>query len=561
MLTGVLSPRSVVLPLLVALVAVGCGTAAVTAPAPGTGAGPAAPKVNKVVLLLNNPPNETMTDVRRLCCFDMVMLRPLYENLMGVDSVNGKYIPQLATEWKLEPGNTGVRFKLQKGVQFNNGYGELTAKDVQFSWQDTIKDQLNRTPNTFAPWWARTFKSIDIVNDYEVVFQFTQPDSTFFDLVSESAGNLPVRPKAEFDKEGELGDNRPKFQTGSGAYVQKDRTIGSFIRFEKRPDKHWRMNPEFPEMELRWAKEPSVRLAALLAGEAHITILPDDLMPQAERSGMKVVRGKVPGTRSWGTWSCCNRTETGEYYRDNTSPLLNVKVRQALNKAIDRDALQKAFFTKGERMYINHMHQTWPGWDTTWERRWNDLYGYEPAKARLLLTEAGYGPSNPLRINVAIRQSTVISNAPDVVEAIAGFWRAVGVESPVIQTDTATQQAEIRSFKWTNHFYIDASSTVQVFAWPNRNSDLFNYPRNGTSAYFDKDSNTLNEKLMREMNEGKQGEIMRDLGEVMYSRFGSVPLFFMPVEVLVNPQFVADWVFTGPLWGTWTHLENIKATR
>ena len=166
---------------------------------------------------------------------------------------------------------------------------------------------------------------------------------------------------------------------------------------------------------------------------------------------MKIMAGKVVGTRTWGNWVCCARTDDGKYYRDNSSPLLNVKVRQALNKAIDRDGLHKAFFKKGERMYINHMHQTWPGWDAKWEKEWSDLYGYDPEAAKKLLTEAGYGPNNPLETNVAIRPSTVIPNNPDVTEAIGNYWRAIGVKVNFIQSDTATQNNEYRAFKWTNH--------------------------------------------------------------------------------------------------------------
>ncbi len=562
MLAGTLSRRLLVVPLITALFAAGCGASAVTplAPAAGGGAtgGPVTPKVNRLVIMVNPPPNE-FNDIRKICCFDVAEMRPMYENLIGIDAKTAKYTPQLALSWSLEPNNAGVRFKLRQGVQFNRGYGEMTAKDVAYSWQDLTKDLPKAVPNTFAPWWKRTFKEVTVVNDYEAVFQFTQPDSTFFDLVSESAGQLPIRPKAQFDKEGELGETPAKPVAGTGPYDFKERQFGNYIRYDRVAGKHWRVTPEFPELEFRYSKEPSVRLAALLAGEVHISTMSDDLMPSGERAGMKVVRGTVPGTRSWGVWICCGRTESGEFYRDNTSPLLNVKVRQALNKAIDRDALQKAFFPKGERMYISHMHQSWPGWDKGWEARFSDLYGYDVAKAKALLAEAGYGPGNPLKTNVGIRVSTTIANAPDVEEAIAQYWRAAGVDVNMITTEVAQQTAEVRAFKWTNHFYVDASSTVQLFAWPNRASDLFTWPGQGGNNYFDRDTNVINEKLMREMNEDKQAKLMHDLGELNYTRFGSVPLFFMPVEALYNPQVVKEWTFPGPLWAAWTHTEYIKA--
>ena len=155
----------------------------------------------------------------------------------------------------------------------------------------------------------------------------------------------------------------------------------------------------------------------------------------------------------------------------------------------------------------------------------------------------------------------MIPNNPDVTEAIGNYWRAIGVKVNFIQSDTATQNNEYRAFKWTNHMYIDGSSTTQVFAWPNRNSDLFNFPRQGSAYYFDADTNALNQKLRDELDPAKQGPIMRELGDLMYHRFGSIPLFFVPVEAVVNPQFVADYTFPGPLYGAWTHFEYVKAAR
>lgn len=533
----------------------GCtAPAAGPAPAGGDDMGPATPKVQRVVLALNPPPTES-NDIRKICCFDIGAMRPMYENLVGYDE-SGKFVPQLAESWSLEPDGESFRFKLRRGVQFNRGYGELTARDVEFS----VKDLVDNIPNSYAlaTWWRQTSKSFEILNDYEFIWHLN-PNSAFMEYMSEAGGMMPIRSKAQREREGEPGDNPAKPVAGTGPYDFVERQIGGYIRYARASDKHWRVTPDFPELEFRWSREASTRLASLLAGEAHITTLSDDLMPQAERAGMKVIRGMVPGTRAWGTWVCCARTDSGEYYRDNTSPLLNVKVRQALNKAIDRNALQKAFFQRGERMVINHMHPSWPGWDPSWDRRFNDLYGYDPEAARRLLAEAGYGPNNPLKTNVAIRPSVVIPNAPDVAEAIAGYWRAVGADVTIVQQDTATQTAEIRAYKWTNHFYIDASSTHQVSAWPNRASDIQAFPSRGTASYFDADTNRLNTELERTLDERRQADLMRQLGELMFTRFGSVPLFFVPVEAIVNPQIIAAWPFPGPSFGTWTRTEYIRA--
>ena len=56
-----------------------------------------------------------------------VQNNPMYEYLIGMDPVTGAWVPELATEWSIEPDNASIRFKLRKGVPFHDGWGEMTA--------------------------------------------------------------------------------------------------------------------------------------------------------------------------------------------------------------------------------------------------------------------------------------------------------------------------------------------------------------------------------------------------------------------------------------------------
>ena len=546
---------------LTAALALSVGCTAPTSPAGGSNPdGTAAPKVNRLVLSLTPPPGE-YNDTRRVSGWDVPAARPMYETLIGVDRKTGKYMPELATEWKLEPNGESYRFKLQKGAQFNRGMGEFTAKDVAFTFEH-FTDALPQ-PNAFAVWWKRTIKEVQIVNDYEVVFHFAQPDSTFIDNASNNGVPMWIMSKAGFEKDGPPGDNPAKPQVGSGPYDFGERIIGSYIRYKQDQGKHWRATPAFPEMEYRWVKEPSTRLAALLADEAHIAGLPNDMFDSAEKAGLMVLYSSVPGTRAWGQFVCCSRTDNGEYYRNHDGPLLNAKVRQALNVAIDRPALQKAFFPpKSEPLYVLNMYQAWPGWDTSWERRFPELYGFNQAKARQLLAEAGYNAANPLKMNIAIRPNQLLPNQADMSEAIAANWRAVGVDVSLLQQDIATQDTQIRAHAWTNHMFLDASATQQVLGWPNRASDFFAFSaKRGGASWFDKDTNALNEKLAREMREENWGPIMKDLGELFFTRHGNIPLFYIPAVAVYNPKVVAEYELPGSLVAVWTHTEFIKAAR
>ena len=71
----------------------------------------------------------------------------------------------------------------------------------------------------------------------------------------------------------------------------------------------------------------------------------------------------------------------------------------------------------------------------------------------------------------------------------------------------------------------------QVLAWPNRSSDFFAFgAKRGGASYFDKDTNTLVEGLARELDTEKQGKIVNQLGELMFTRFGNIPLFWTAVD-------------------------------
>src|SRR6266508_2990754 len=161
---------------LIALVlAAACAGAPTTQPTVGTSKDTAAPKVNRVVMSVI-PPAEESNELRQLNQPQNWQLRPMYEHLMGMDAETGKLVPQLATEWKLEPDGQSYRFKLRRGVQFHNGQGEFTAKDVVFTWKDLIQQD---SVHGEAPYFRNVIKDIEIVNDYEVVFHLAGPDGNF----------------------------------------------------------------------------------------------------------------------------------------------------------------------------------------------------------------------------------------------------------------------------------------------------------------------------------------------------------------------------------------------
>jgi hypothetical protein len=55
--------------------------------------------------------------------------------------------------------------------------------------------------------------------------------------------------------------------------------------------------------------------------------------------------------------------------------------------------------------------------------------------------------------------------------------------------------------------------------------------------------------------------MLRQIGEIAFTSYQDIPLFWLPPEAMFNPEFVSDYVFPGSVTGTWTHLENIRAAK
>lgn len=498
------------------------------------------------------PPGTESNQPRLISQTEAWQVRPMYEHLIGVDPETGQFIPQLATEWSVEPDGKSYRFKLRRGVPFHGGYGEFSAKDVVFSFQDTIKDDA---PGSESRLLRSVVEQLEVVNDHEVVFRLNTADVDFEPVVSQQQGGLRIMSKAHFDAQGD-----PTLQTaplaGTAPYQFKERAQGSYIRYERVPYQHWRVMPEFTEFEFRLQTEPSSRLAALIRGEIHITSLPSDLLPQAEGQGFKAIRGRVPALRGFFAFQCCFvHAQTGEYPVFPNSPLLDPRVRRALNKAINRDEVNRAFFAgKGEPMYLNHFHPTREGWDPNWERRFPEEYGYDVARARALLADAGQ-PS--LRTNLVVRPLPLFPGAEDVTEAIGGYWRSAGVDVQLLTIDPGEFAASQRALRYDNHTVIVGTSGAQFVTAAVYNSSILG---NYLGAQHP-DVHALIQRIRVELDGGRRADLYRQVGNRIYELHLDVPLFWLPAEAVVDPKLVSDYVWPGSISGTWTHPEYIKALK
>ena len=537
-----------------------------TASAPADDAMMMKPTVDRLIFATTTPSTEH-SDQRVLCCFNALQLRPMYENLIAVNPA-GEFEPGLATSWALEPDAQSLRIELREGVEFHNGAGEFTADDViNFFDQFVTFDDAHVFSRIF---WRAFTESVEKVGDHEIVFRMKRPNSFLSLALSDRWTQLPVVSKSDWDANGapETPESTPL--AGTGPYQFVDRSQGQFILFENAPGEHWRAEPDFPELELRWISEISTRLSALLAGEVHMADIPPDLQGQATGRDFKVFSNSNFGTRVWMQfYAAFPHPETGvagwPLYPD--AKLLDLRVRKALNKAINREEVMGVFAPHGELMILNHFHPQFAGWNPEWATRFDDEYGYDPAAARALLREAGYSPSNPLQIKTRIRSCVVMAGCEDVTETIAGYWQDVDIDVELVTIDAAARNALSRATRggtagvgegivdWVD---VDNSSTHPVFALANRQTWL---ATGGVNGFATPEMAEYVGRIQSEMDWSHHGPNIRAVGDLSFNLHANVPLWYLPAQVTVNPDVVESYVWNGTEHGTFTHLEEIVAVK
>lgn len=474
---------------------------------------------------------------------------PFLETLLDLDPKTGDYVPRLAERWEASPDRKEWTFYLRKGVPFHFGYGEFTAKDVVHSHALMLREE---TIATLAGIW-RNVDEVKVIDDYTVVFRMKSPSATLPYGVARS-GDLRMVSKAQWDKEGIEGfDKRP---AGTGSYQYVGRQLGQAIFYE-RVENHWRgERPAFKELEIRIAREDSTRLAMLLSGEAHAVDLPRELQGEALKRGMKIISSSLPS--EWlSVYFGGMYFLPGDPKFNPDVPWTDKRVRQAMNMAVNRQELvDNLFKDKGAPMYVSGFAPFLEGWNPEWAKRFDQLYGYNPTKAQALLKEAGY-PAGTLKVKLLQYTEPGEAELPQVAEAVAIYFNAVGIEPTLEPIDAAkvgrmNRAKEMTCCMWPNIIGLRPTEEwIRTAHHSKGNGHSFEH------EFLEKKYAELSTTVDPQQRE----RVAREIGDFLFEEFASIPLISIHTEVAVNPKVVADWTFPGPGAGRSTHFHLLKAAQ
>jgi peptide/nickel transport system substrate-binding protein len=443
---------------------------------------------------------------------DIWILTNLYDTLLQPTADGTGVEPGLAAEHQLSDDGLSMTLKLRPNIKFSDG-SPITVNDVKWSL-DRARDPNNGI-------WNFTLASVDKIEtqgEDTVVLRLKHPDPTLIaGLATFNSAILPQKPYeaaagATVEEKAKAFAEHP---VGSGPFQFESWQRGTELVIKRNPH-YWKMGedgqplPYLDEVRFPVIPDDATRILKLQAGEVDGA----ELIPYARVAELK----NDPNL----SMELFQSTKV-QFITVNVRPTLkngqpNVlsdpKVRQALNYAIDKDALGKIVtFGVGTPM-VSFMSSTTPMAINN-----GPVYPYDPEKAKALLKEAGVAEGTEVT-SIGLAGS---ADETAILSTIQQMWSAVGVKLSIEQLDNATRTAryrdgdfQMRVSLWTNDIN-DPSQITSYFAYFPNIESLH-------SGYQDKRIDELFDQSQQEMDKEKRAVMYKEIQDTYVA---AAPIMFL----------------------------------
>ncbi len=352
------------------------------------------------------------------------MIKSLFDGLMDYKPGTTELVPDLAESYTISDDGLTYTFSLRDGIKFHNGR-PLVAADIKYSIERAA-NPATQSPGAgyfasikgfddFVGGKATELAGIAVPDDKTVAVTLSRPDATILHVMGINFAFAV--PKEEVEK---YGADFGKHPVGTGAFKLKEWTLGQRLVLEKNRDYYHKGVPYLDTVTFEFGQEPTVALLRLQKGEVDVLgdgIPPAQFVEVREDPANKdlVVEG--------------GQLHTG-YVSINVTmpPLDNVKVRQAINMAIDKDRVVR-IITNRAVPANQPLPPTMPGYDKTYTG-----YPHDPEGAKKLLAEAGLADG----FTTELYAMNVDPN-PRIAQAIQQDLAAVGIKAEI----KSLSQAEV----------------------------------------------------------------------------------------------------------------------
>jgi peptide/nickel transport system substrate-binding protein len=351
----------------------------------------------------------------------------VFEALVELDA-RLKARPQLATGWTRRDDRTWV-FDLRQGVRFHNGQA-FTAADIHFSLCRIVLND-SELASSFSS-TVRRIRRVDSEGPHRVVITTQEPEPLLPSDLS-AIRIIPASREVAFNDQGGCGARDAGWPTlaqfndggaaiGTGPFRMRSFGRGGATELTRNDD-YWGTKPHWQAVRLQPVTAAGPRLAGLLAGDHDVVEAPATGDIPRLRDNANIRLAVAPTTRL--IFLQLDQREPSPFVNGGTgpNPLRDVRVRQALSLAIDRNAIGQRVMdglsTPAAQFLPDGMTGTIPGLP---------VLPHDPARARALLAEAGY--PNGFSMTLHATNNRYVNDAR-VAQALAQYFTRIGVRTEV----------------------------------------------------------------------------------------------------------------------------------
>lgn len=491
-----------------------------------------------VVLSLAQPASATMT-LHRANSAEPDSLDPhlttsgyagniIFEMFVGLTTLDSQVnvVPGAAESWAISPDGKTYTFKIRKGMKWSDGH-PVTAEDFAYAFKRTMdpKTASRAAPLLYMIVNAREVSSGQIPVDRlgvkaldESTFEvkLINPTPYFLELIVHRCFPVPRWIIEKFGKDW----TKPENIVVNGPFKLKEWLPQSRITLKGNPIFYAAETVKLDEVVYFPIEDQNAALKRYRAGEL-------DLLVSFPPSQLEWIKENLPNelslTRNYGLL----------YFTFNTRkpPFDDPRIRNALSMALDREMFAEKIMRGGEpaaySLIPSAVRRDYVPPPSPWQgvpiqdRR---------TKARALLTEAGFGPNNPLRF-------TFRYNADDIQKKIAiaasQIWKSIGVEAQLLNSDLNVLNADLRNgdyevarYQWFAE-YADPSSFLYLLESANRGD---NHSKYNNPAY-----DEAMQKVYAEVDHFRRLALMREAEAIALKDSPITPINFYVGKLLIKP--------------------------
>lgn len=416
------------------------------------------------------------------------------------EDLTGGPAPGLASSWDISSNGFVWTFKLRPNAKFHNG-APVTASDIAFSLQRALDPRL---ANARVGEIRANIETVEAPDPLTAVFKTKSPNSAWLGRILDQ-GTFPVPQKYVEEVGFEAFGKRPvaagpwKFVEG----VPGERVVMEAFEDVYDPDRV----PRVKTLEVRVIPEASTRVAALRAGEL-------DLIPSVSGPQIKEISSD-PNLRLVSAGFALAPSVVFDLLAGREYPWTKeLKVRQAMNTSIDRDAIAKKLYDGRARGVASGYNPCMFGYNPALDTS----PPFNPTRAKELLSEAGY----PNGFETTLSFS---AGARDLYQAVAGYWEAIGIKIKVnpLEGGAYSQQyvrKELKGLTATSESCSDKLDPAHLYT---------HYGKGGPLGYNDTPES---EELFTKLREASDPGVRKQLGGQLQKWM----IEFLPRIVIIAPD-------------------------